>query len=576
MGISEGTGGRWTPTRFGLLGDERLARLAAAGHARAFAVVYERHHQAIYRYCRSILRHDADAQDAVQSTFAAAFAALARGQRDAPIRPWLFRIAHNESVSALRRRRPTAELAAASNASSASVEDQVAERAELHTLLGDLRKLTEQQRSALVMRELSGLSHEEIAIALGTSVGAAKQTIYEARRSLFEFAEGRDMDCDEIRKTVSDADGRALRSRRVRAHLRECSPCRSFAEAIPARRADLRALAPAMPMLAAVGVLEQIAGTTAGHAVGGGAAGLAGAAVGKTAGAALTANALAGAAVVASATIGVSTGVGRLVQAENHPGAHHRAAPVSAPMSTTHSASSLGRPAGSVARARVAVGHRRQAAATASTSTTVPRRRSSPSAGSRTSRRAPVRVVSSPTTTTTGHGSSAIPPGRPATTPGSSAAAPVYSATPGTQGTVPGHSPIAPGNSATRPGRWTAARPGDSENATGNSPTSSPERSATTGRGTPDNAPGRSTTGSHSAPEDVLTGTGTRTTTRPNDSPPLWGNSDNAPGTASRTVPVPSTTDSPPAPSTLSDSAPATTPGSGSESAHAPSEKSSS
>src|SRR5881227_3223340 len=87
------------PGHLALLGDERLARLVTAGHARAFAVVYERHHQALYRYCRSILRHDADAQDALQSTFAAALAALSRGQRDAPIRPWFFRIAHNEAVS---------------------------------------------------------------------------------------------------------------------------------------------------------------------------------------------------------------------------------------------------------------------------------------------------------------------------------------------------------------------------------------------------------------------------------------------------------------------------------------------
>src|SRR5512142_2508170 len=94
---------------FGLLGDERLVRLAAAGHERAFAIVYERHHQALYRYCRSILRNDADAQDALQSTFTAAFAALGRGSPDAPIRPWLFRIAHNEAVSALRRRRPSVE-----------------------------------------------------------------------------------------------------------------------------------------------------------------------------------------------------------------------------------------------------------------------------------------------------------------------------------------------------------------------------------------------------------------------------------------------------------------------------------
>jgi DNA-directed RNA polymerase specialized sigma24 family protein len=81
----------WWPA----LGDERLARLAARGSQRAFAAVYERHHQALYRYCRSILRDDTDAQDALQSTFTRALSAIKRGQRSAPLRPWLFRIAHN-------------------------------------------------------------------------------------------------------------------------------------------------------------------------------------------------------------------------------------------------------------------------------------------------------------------------------------------------------------------------------------------------------------------------------------------------------------------------------------------------
>ena len=308
---------------FTLLGDERLARLAAAGHERAFAVVYQRYHQPLYRYCRSILRNDADAQDALQSTFAAAFAALGRGQRDAPIRPWLFRIAYNEAVSALRRRQPTAELSAASGACTTSTEDRVAERAELRMLLRDLHKLSERQRSALVMRELSGLSHEEIAIALGTSVGTAKQTIYEARRSLFEFAEGREMPCDEIRRTISDADGRALRARRVRAHLRECEACAGFAAAISERRAELRALAPALPTAAAAGVLEHIVGAGSGHGAGAGLVGLATATAGKTAAAALTTNALAGMAVVAGATVGV----GALVQATDYGHASRRMAP---------------------------------------------------------------------------------------------------------------------------------------------------------------------------------------------------------------------------------------------------------
>ena len=84
---------------------KRLARLAARGNTRAFAAIYERYHQTLYRYCRSILNDDIDSQDALQSTFTRALSALKRGQRIAPLRPWLFRIAHNESISLLRRRR---------------------------------------------------------------------------------------------------------------------------------------------------------------------------------------------------------------------------------------------------------------------------------------------------------------------------------------------------------------------------------------------------------------------------------------------------------------------------------------
>src|SRR3954449_13054059 len=87
-----------------------LRSRAARGDAKAFAAVYERHHQALYRYCRSILRHDEDAQDALQNTMAKAFAALQTEQRDIELRPWLFRIAHNEAISIVRRRRETTEL----------------------------------------------------------------------------------------------------------------------------------------------------------------------------------------------------------------------------------------------------------------------------------------------------------------------------------------------------------------------------------------------------------------------------------------------------------------------------------
>src|SRR5215207_2406233 len=93
-----------------------LRSRAARGDTAAFAAVYERHHQARYRYCRSILRHEEDAQDALQSTMAKAFAALQDESRDFELKPWLFRIAHNEAISIVRRRRDATHLDAAPEA----------------------------------------------------------------------------------------------------------------------------------------------------------------------------------------------------------------------------------------------------------------------------------------------------------------------------------------------------------------------------------------------------------------------------------------------------------------------------
>jgi RNA polymerase sigma factor (sigma-70 family) len=313
---------RRVPVRHSVLSDERLARLVSTGDERAFATLYERYHQPLYRYCRSMLRHEADAQDALQSAMAGAYAALHRAQRDAPVRPWLFRIAHNESISVLRRRRPVAELTDDLGGTVASVEDHEERRAQLALLLADLKELPERQRAALVMRELSGLSHDEIALALDTSLGGAKQAIFEARRALSEFVEGREMSCEEVCRLVSDADGRVLRGRRVRAHLRECSSCSAFAAMIPGRTADLRALAPPLPAIAAAGLLSRIIGGGAGGgSVGlGGGAGLAGSLTGKGVTLGLLTKAVAGAVIVSGATIGITNAVDQS-QTVHHPAA---------------------------------------------------------------------------------------------------------------------------------------------------------------------------------------------------------------------------------------------------------------
>jgi RNA polymerase sigma factor (sigma-70 family) len=288
----EGTAhSRELPIRASELVDERLARQVARGSQRAFATIYERYHQELYRYCYSLVRDRDDAYDALQSTLLRAFAALRREQRDAPLRPWLYRIAHNEAVSVIRRRPGVSQPVAAREGSVPSAEDLAGERARLALLVADLQALSERERGVLLMRELSGLSHREIALALEISVHTVKHAILAARRSLRECEDGRSMSCADVRASVSDGHGGVFRTR---AHLRNCRSCAEFAAEIRARRADLRALTPPLAPAAAAGLLASLHGAMWNTAGGAGAS-----LAGKTTYALLSAKALAGVAVVA-------------------------------------------------------------------------------------------------------------------------------------------------------------------------------------------------------------------------------------------------------------------------------------
>jgi len=169
---------------FRLLGDERLARFVEGGSDHAFAALYVRYAPVLHGYCRSIVLDEDDAGDALQSTMLKALEAMRRGARTGPVRPWLFRIARNESVTLLRRRRDGRTLEEGEPAPDGDPHRHAVARERLTELLGDLRALTAHQRGALVMRELGGLSYDEIGAALETSPLAARQAVFAARRAL--------------------------------------------------------------------------------------------------------------------------------------------------------------------------------------------------------------------------------------------------------------------------------------------------------------------------------------------------------------------------------------------------------
>jgi RNA polymerase sigma factor (sigma-70 family) len=284
----------------GVLPDTRLARLAAEGSQGAFAAIYERHHQALYRYCHSILGNTEDAKDALQNTMVSALRALPGEKREIALRPWLFSVAHNEAISVLRHRSPQVSIDEADDVAAIAADATVRER--LRALFEDLHELPDRQRAALVMRELNGLSYADIGAALDASETAAKQIVYEARTALHELEEGREMQCEAARKSISARDGRVMRGRKLRAHLRSCDGCRSFRDAISERRTDLKALAPPLPAAAAATILSGAIGGGGGGSVSGG-GGIA--AVFGTAG-----ESVAGTAGIKAAAIAVAAGLG--------------------------------------------------------------------------------------------------------------------------------------------------------------------------------------------------------------------------------------------------------------------------
>ncbi|WP_354700148.1 hypothetical protein DSM112329_00412 [Paraconexibacter sp. AEG42_29] len=237
--------------------DDALVRGAITGADGAFDEIFARYHAPLVRYCRGILLDDDLAQDAAQNALAAALRAL-QGGRSTPqaLGPWLYRIAQREAFDLSRRRRqdaaarqfdgPDGEEALLQVA--APNDERVRER--LRELVGDLSRLPLRQRSALMLRELSGLGYADIAIALDTTPAAARQSVLEARTALVDVGDGRRDSCSDVRALIDSGDRRKLRGRRVQAHLSDCTGCRGFAGRIDDRRRDLALLFPLAPALA--------------------------------------------------------------------------------------------------------------------------------------------------------------------------------------------------------------------------------------------------------------------------------------------------------------------------------------
>ncbi|HEX7058779.1 MAG TPA: sigma-70 family RNA polymerase sigma factor [Solirubrobacterales bacterium] len=162
--------------------DKRLVTLVREGYETAFEEIVRRYGKPLTRYAAAIV--GSRSEDVTQDALSKALLALRRDDAEIELRPWLYRIVRNTALNDLRDNPPPPEALAEAIAGGRNPAEEFEQREELADLMKRLRALPESQRAAIVMRELEGLSHEEIAAALDMSGGAARQAIYRARRAL--------------------------------------------------------------------------------------------------------------------------------------------------------------------------------------------------------------------------------------------------------------------------------------------------------------------------------------------------------------------------------------------------------
>ena len=180
-----------SPGLLRLRSDEALVELFRAGRDDAYDAIVERYRPRLLAHARHVLRGSDEAEDVIQDVLVRAHDALRRDDREMNLKPWLYRIAHNRCMDFLRRPAPLPAEPAIEEAGTADTPGEVQRRDDLRTLVDDIGGLPQTQRSALVIRELGGLSYEEMAQALDTTVPAIKSLLVRARMGLADAAAAR-------------------------------------------------------------------------------------------------------------------------------------------------------------------------------------------------------------------------------------------------------------------------------------------------------------------------------------------------------------------------------------------------
>jgi RNA polymerase sigma-70 factor, ECF subfamily len=179
--------------------DASLVAAAKATDTRAFELLVEQNERKIFSMAHRITRNREDAEDVVQQSFQKAFINLKKFEGDSLFSTWLTRIAINEALMLLRRKRGSREVPIAESTSKDEAvlpldfpdsgpnpEDSYLDREQEQVLSAALNKLRPGIRKAIELRDLGELSTGETALVMGLSVSAVKGRVFHGRRKLRE------------------------------------------------------------------------------------------------------------------------------------------------------------------------------------------------------------------------------------------------------------------------------------------------------------------------------------------------------------------------------------------------------
>jgi RNA polymerase sigma-70 factor, ECF subfamily len=169
-----------------------------SGDGDAYQILVDRHSRSVFRLAYRMTGNEQDSEDVVQETFLRAYKQLHRWEARSSFGTWLFRIAANYSLDLMRKRKRHGEV----TMNDSGPDEDSPEMAQAlpsndpgpdrlffsgrvqERVAGALNELSQQERTAFVLRHFEGQSIEEISAALGLSGNAAKHSIFRAVQKL--------------------------------------------------------------------------------------------------------------------------------------------------------------------------------------------------------------------------------------------------------------------------------------------------------------------------------------------------------------------------------------------------------